>query len=872
AARLEKVTDKRGNVIKTIAYANNRVISQTFADGGVERYEYSFAGSVVTSVKITDPENRVTLKRFNGTGYVIFELDGLGQPSIITRDINTNLPTQVNGPCGCAEDIKTYDAKGNVLTMTDRLGQIMRYEYDPIYSFVTKVTDKNGHIIRFTYDSRGNRTSVINAKGETTTFTYDQFGQQTSMTDALNHTWSMVYDAQGNVTSKSDPLNNTSTMTYDGIGRMLSMNDPLGRINSVIYDAMSRVIASTDPANATTTYTYDQNGNQTAMTNALNNTWTMQYDPKNNLINQKHPLTSSDNGVQRQIQLQYNLHSELVTLISPSSRISSFTYDSRGQRRTATDPLGAVVNYNYDINYNLLFLSDQRNNVTTYDYDDLYRIIKITDPQGKITRASYDSEGNVIAIVDRLGRNTTINYDELDRPLKVTYIDAVVTYQYDPAGRKTRVDDTQFGGSFIAWTYDNANRLLSETTNQGVVSYIYNAASQTVLMKAANCPTVNYTYDNAGRLSTIGQNLGQGLESFTYNYDILSRRNSLSFPNGVITTYSYDENNRLVKLKHQKETNPAIEHFQYSYNAESEMIGINSLFSTLLLPSTQNNAIADSTNRISTFGTNNHSFNSVGEVTSKISASQTTLYNWDHRGRLTAVSLPDGQEVNYTYDAINRKISHSYQGNNTKFLYDGQEIVLDITSNNTEVDYLHGGQLDEVLRQNKTTETFYFHKNNLRSTIALSDINGSVIERTQYGVFGDSTNTSITRYGYAGREKDSVTNLIYYRARWYDPAEGRFLREDPIEFRGGLNLYAYANNNPILYIDPQGLSCQNSTCDFYCDEGVRKQMQKAWSRAQLGDARPEFSFCVFRFPNCTFGVSEIMMIKRTKYLFHLIAQ
>jgi RHS repeat-associated protein len=857
AGRLETVTDKRGNVIKRIAYANNRVISQTFADGGVERYDYTFAGSVISSVKITDPENRVTVKRFNAIGYVTFELDGLGQPSVISRDLNNNLETQVNGPCGCAEDIKTYDSKGNVLTMTDRLGQIMRYEYDPIFSFVTKITDKNGHITRFTYDSKGNRISVINAKNEITTMAYDQFGQQTSMTDALNHTWSMGYDPQGNVTSKSDPLNNTSTMTYDGIGRMLSMADPLNRTSSMVYDAMSRVISTTDSANATTTFTFDQNGNQTAMTNALNNTWTMAYDSKNRMISQKYPLTPSDNGVQRQMQLQYNLRDELVKLISPSGRISSFTYDSRGQRKTATDPLGAVVNYNYDINYNLLFLSDQRNNTTTYDYDNLYRIIKTTDPQGKITTASYDSEGNVITMVDRLGRNTTINYDELDRPLKVTYIDAVVTYQYDPAGRKTRVDDTQFGGSFIAWSYDNANRLLSETTNQGVVSYIYNAASQTALMKAADRPTINYSYDNAGRLSTIAQNLGQGLETFTYNYDILSRRDSLNFPNGVVTTYSYDENNRLVKLKYQKETNPAIEDFQYSYNAESEMASIASLFSTPLLPSTQNNAIADATNRISTFGTNSHSFNSVGEVTSKISASQTTLYNWDHRGRLTTVSLPDGQEINYTYDAINRKTSHSYQGNNTKFLYDGQEIVLDLTSNNTKVDYLHGGQLDEVLRQNKATETLYFHKNNIRSTIALSDINGSVIERTQYGVFGDSNNTSITRYGYAGREKDSVTSLIYYRARWYDPVEGRFLREDPIEFRGGLNLYAYANNNPILYIDPQGLSCQNSSCDFYCDEGVRKQMQKAWSRAQLGQARPEFSFCVFRFPDCAFGVSEI---------------
>jgi uncharacterized protein RhaS with RHS repeats len=45
---------------------------------------------------------------------------------------------------------------------------------------------------------------------------------------------------------------------------------------------------------------------------------------------------------------------------------------------------------------------------------------------------------------------------------------------------------------------------------------------------------------------------------------------------------------------------------------------------------------------------------------------------------------------------------------------------------------------------------------------------------------------------------------MYYRARWYDPREGRFISEDPIGFRGGVNLYGYVGNNPLRNIDPQG--------------------------------------------------------------------
>lgn len=51
----------------------------------------------------------------------------------------------------------------------------------------------------------------------------------------------------------------------------------------------------------------------------------------------------------------------------------------------------------------------------------------------------------------------------------------------------------------------------------------------------------------------------------------------------------------------------------------------------------------------------------------------------------------------------------------------------------------------------------------------------------------------------------NVTQSSYYRARYYDPQGGRFLSEDPIEFEGGLNFYAYVENNPHNFFDPWGL-------------------------------------------------------------------
>ena len=72
---------------------------------------------------------------------------------------------------------------------------------------------------------------------------------------------------------------------------------------------------------------------------------------------------------------------------------------------------------------------------------------------------------NVTETVDRLGRRIGMTYDGLNRIDTATYVDATVSYNYDPAGRVTHIGDTQSGS--IDWAYDDADRLLTETTAPG---------------------------------------------------------------------------------------------------------------------------------------------------------------------------------------------------------------------------------------------------------------------------------------------------------------------------------------------------------------------------------------------------------------------
>jgi YD repeat-containing protein len=130
--RLASITSPLGNVVKRVTYdGNGRVASQQFADGGIERYSYELAGSIVSTATVTDPLGRTQTKRFNANGYVIESTDALGQHSKIERDMTTNLPLATVGPCGCPEVTRQFDERGNVTSVTDRLGTRRRSSTSP---------------------------------------------------------------------------------------------------------------------------------------------------------------------------------------------------------------------------------------------------------------------------------------------------------------------------------------------------------------------------------------------------------------------------------------------------------------------------------------------------------------------------------------------------------------------------------------------------------------------------------------------------------------------------------------------------------------------------------------------------------------------
>ena len=155
-------------------------------------------------------------------------------------------------------------------------------------------------------------------------------------------------------------------------------------------------------------------------------------------------------------------------------------------------------------------------------------------------------------------------------------------------------------------------------------------------------------------------------------------------------------------------------------------------------------------------------------------------------------------------------------GQTTRYIYDGEDILLEYDGSNVlQARYTHGPGIDEPIAITKAGSTFYYHQDGLGTVTELTDTNGSVAKTYAYDAYGnilESPGMVEQPYTYTGREFDSESGLYYYRARYYDATAGRFLQKDAAGFSGGINFYAYVGANPTIFVDPFEL--------FFSPEGL----------------------------------------------------
>ncbi|GAG28854.1 unnamed protein product, partial [marine sediment metagenome] len=133
--------------------------------------------------------------------------------------------------------------------------------------------------------------------------------------------------------------------------------------------------------------------------------------------------------------------------------------------------------------------------------------------------------------------------------------------------------------------------------------------------------------------------------------------------------------------------------------------------------------------------------------------------------------------------------------------------------------YLYGPAVDQILAVEDGSGDILWglagHQGTIRDVVEY-DGQGAVLDtHVQYDAFGGFTGATLPSvdflFAFTGRPVDLETGLYDYRARWYDPEVGRFLTEDPAGLSADANLYRYAGNSPVIYVDPSGLCKTKST-------------------------------------------------------------
>ena len=209
-----------------------------------------------------------------------------------------------------------------------------------------------------------------------------------------------------------------------------------------------------------------------------------------------------------------------------------------------------------------------------------------------------------------------------------------------------------------------------------------------------------------------------------------------------------------------------------------------------------------------------YAYDANGNLVEKVASDggARTVYSWDGRNRLVSVqryasaSASTPHEVRqYAYDAMGRRLTRSVDGVVERFLYDGHDRIGILDGSGTLLERVtFGPGIDAPLSIHGTHGPRYLHADRLGSVVAISDGAGG-LQQYRYDPFGGTVSAPLLAndFRYTAREYEAE-DLYYYRARYFDPQMGRFIGEDPIGLAGGLNLYAYAEGNPILYNDPMG--------------------------------------------------------------------
>ena len=732
------------------------------------------------------------------------------------------------------------------------------YDYDT-HDNVTQVAAANGATTSYVYDDLDNLISETSPDRGLISYTYDEAGNRLTMTDARGVTATYAYDALNRVSSISYPTTSENvTYTYDAVGALgyLSTITDESGTTTYTYDGFGRVATDTRQIagnSYSTTYQYDGDGNIVSI--AYPSGRTITYG--RNTIGEITQVTSTFGGTNKSIvnSVSYAPFGPVDTMTYGNGVVFNYPRQSDYQPTGISSTGIAGKTYTYDPAGNISEIDDLLEATLSRDYS--YDVLNRLESELDLGLSSY---------ADLVLSDNPIGYWQLGESSGTTAIDAsgnggngayVGPVTLGQAGLVAGTDtamrtNTTTGGYVVgpvltgtaltgveAWFQTD-----SVSTHRDILS-IYNGDSDRILIyHVAHSARIGVWLDNIGTVLYSDAFVSTGVPHHLALWYDASVNKTYMMIDGITQQNTYSGNlldivNPQVLIGTATGGGAYYPRFQgvldevavYAGSVSAAMFeehsaGVGSERPQYVYDANGNRTSMDNGTSTTTYTYDAFSnrLNAIAEANVQLDASGNQIadqggnrtFTYDDGGRLVEVRNNGNLTASYVHNAFGQRVQKTVGSATTVYVYDlGGNLLAEHDSNGTLIrDYVW---IDGIpVAQIDQGEVFsYLHFDHLGTPRLATDDAQTVVWRWDSDAFGstaanddpDGNGTPLTvNLRFAGQYYDGETGLHYNYYRTYDPSTGRYLESDPVGLAAGLNTYGYVSANPLMNIDPFGLT------------------------------------------------------------------
>lgn len=784
-------TDSRGYVTYRSYDPVGRIKDET-KEGHTTRFSYEAGGLIET---ITSPSGGQVTRHYTTNGLLKEEIypdgtknatiyDFFGRPILETKNdiaweikyddahnriVRTHLTTK-------SSEISEFDLRGNLINFTDVAGYTSEKTYDDLNRLKSALSP-SGQYTRWNY--RDNVVVCTLPSGEITTTHYaagkaiksevsDSRGTPIAVSqfhfDPQSDKEEVIEGEERTITwrnalglpIKIEKGKVTASYEYDSCGNCITSIDGDGRVTHQKFDGLGRLEKRELPDGSTIEFAYDPDSNLSEYHLPNGNVWKASYD-----------------------SMRRKKSEELISVRGSAERWS-FSYEN-GYLKEATDPMHRTHTYLYD-SHGRIFQDSVESGKRTYTYEprgQLKTLDQTTDIASSCVERSYNADGNLalesIYLNSQLIQETKQRWTANSRSL-------------------------QIGNHIRDFIYQN-NQLVQVSTQHVGVSYSYEL-SGALKSKNSRLSSTTIDYNTSGLPEAILTRLPEG--AFQEQLDW--------YPSGKIYTYtapgreqnfSYNERGYLRSTGSER----------YDFDFGSQGTGIRTAAPGWYVPE---NSLDDFGRILASVFEKTPlltDYNAMGEV---ITHGQKQL-SWDPWGRLVKITDPSSL-WEASYDALGRRLQTRYTKSGeqtliTNSLYDPEEEFQEIGVQTGEKTFwkIYGPDACDAISDETGASITLMH-NALRQLTGVISQQGTLYSKTMPSAYGPleatpSIPSDLISYAQSlswQSKAQDPTGFIWMGDRYYDPRSGQFLSQDPISYPVCMDLYAYADGDPVNYFDPDG--------------------------------------------------------------------